>query len=1679
MREKGGLSKDHLSSDNGSLNSTRKRTPRDITLSNGSSDADMLSEGENDSGTEHHLSRSRNRSTNKSSITSVGLANGTEKGENEEDAALRWLTGSYRRSSQARKDYERYCEKQRDNTERTQNQDSNGALLQEGDSANTMDEDYFSDNSNDSNNCNDDDNNDDNVISRNEGSSQDGANHFSSRGLPAGNTGNVGYSRNFWRAQRDSGTSSDSTDTRSDSDANARSFRNALGRFLSGTGFEEILADGSEIKGMIEQLRVETDPYIVQETLNEISGKLLMMNGLVAERGLPVMSLTTELVSILNDPKYQQLLETQLIACRCLYNILEVSPEAVHTMVECDVIEALSSRLTVIDYIDLAEQALQTLEVISRDAGDEIMERSNASMYLTYLDFFTIHSQRKALSLLVNSCDHIPKSKLAEIKDILPTVERVATEYTDSSCVESAWLAISKIIRNFEKDPKILSELIKLSLLKGMVSIFPSCLGNHHSSNRIVSFGACIKLLGSLTLLCHSSPDLSITLMKSCHLGSIIKQSLLNFEKSDLDRSNSSSMINVKALSARFEKGGRGSININEKDTTVSIEALVSTPKELLLSILKLIASTIPFIQHEKLYEDTDVGNYLGILKAKDEGASNKKRGNLLTDSENVEDYSKYISNVLPILINIYSATVDYRIRRLALVCILRSCASLDQRSIGTIVYDSNITTILASIISQGRNALFRYDSSVSSLDKVRPFIIIYGAFLIAHVLVTRSPKLFLRDFDREGILSHTQRLLAVLDQNESVINQSSKADVTENSNEINTLSQMSVDEEGEVFSANEYEANVNEQTNGDHGGDNYDEEDMPETDSDVSDSSNAFGSETTKSIFSSYRHLNDYEDDGATLIPVSKVLYNLDQLCHKVSADYQTLLASHGTSRSKHMKELEEISVLLSNKGQVNYTGDQWTNLWIRFANCINVGNDAEAISSFELTSSGIIDILLQTLSSEELKSSCILSFQQIFCSRSSTVGSEENLPLTILVQKLEEALERTESFCIVTSGSSLKSDSRASSMAKQLRIKLVSSDESLAESERKVLLMIHAIATFKSIDLFMQSRLNRIKNILRVFSPANQRAARNILDDEYHIEFSIDGEVIPHGTTVYGAIYRSLQKTPHEIVSPRLIWTAQPHVVNFRKISGPIDETSDELYPVEINSGDGTLEDASNLDLSSLGDPVTIEVLHLLKVLHHINGRTIDPGASDALFLNYKLTAKLNRQLEEPLIVASGTLPDWSIDITRNFPFVFPLETRVFFLQSTSFGYSRLIDLWQNRSKQQQESDNTSNSRNVVQLGRPVRHKFRLSRKKLFQGAIKVLDGYASAPGLLEIEYFDEAGTGMGPTLEFYANVSKEFCKKELHIWRDLEGSDGLYVNNLTGLFPRPIDSSNPMYQKCLHYFSALGKFIARALLDNRIVDFAFNPLFFELSKFLNLPNEARLLDILKGVDPELFNSLTFLISYLNKKDKKETSLPDLSLSYVLPGYNDVKLIRDGEKIQVTEDNLENYIRAVVQATVGNGVWKQIQAFKEGFSTVFPYSSMSIFSSNELTKLLGSADEDWSIETLLGVVKADHGYTVESASFQNLLEVLSSFDKSDRRKFLQFLTGSPKLPIGGFKALHPEFTVVRKPAEGNLKPDNYLPSVMTCANYLKLPDYSSKNILRQRLTKAMNEGANSFLLS
>jgi len=193
----------------------------------------------------------------------------------------------------------------------------------------------------------------------------------------------------------------------------------------------------------------------------------------------------------------------------------------------------------------------------------------------------------------------------------------------------------------------------------------------------------------------------------------------------------------------------------------------------------------------------------------------------------------------------------------------------------------------------------------------------------------------------------------------------------------------------------------------------------------------------------------------------------------------------------------------------------------------------------------------------------------------------------------------------------------------------------------------------------------------------------------------------------------------------------------------------------------------------------------------------------------------------------------------------------------------------------------------------------------------------------------------------------------------------------------------------------------------------------------------------------------------------------------------------------------------------TLVEGVRGQMNALRAGFATVVSPDVLSSFTVAEFDALFNGVEESWDTDgmhralvrvhavrisraqrppdasvtcphaALADALHADHGYTSDSAAIRKLVAVMRRFTIQEQRQFLQFVTGSPRLPVGGVRALRPPLTVVRKQAEPPLTADDYLPSAMTCANYLKLPDYSSEEVLLAKLRTAMTEGQGSFHLS
>ncbi|XP_070984584.1 E3 ubiquitin-protein ligase HECTD1-like isoform X3 [Oncorhynchus clarkii lewisi] len=613
--------------------------------------------------------------------------------------------------------------------------------------------------------------------------------------------------------------------------------------------------------------------------------------------------------------------------------------------------------------------------------------------------------------------------------------------------------------------------------------------------------------------------------------------------------------------------------------------------------------------------------------------------------------------------------------------------------------------------------------------------------------------------------------------------------------------------------------------------------------------------------------------------------------------------------------------------------------------------------------------------------------------------------------------------------------------------------------------------------------------------------------------------------------------------------------------------------------------------------------DVLQLLRILFIIGGdphahtRTFQEedlqfNASPEEFTSKKVTTKILQQIEEPLALASGALPEWCEQLTSKCPFLIPFETRQLYFTCTAFGASRAVVWLQNRREATMERSRPSTTvrrddPGEFRVGRLKHERVKVPRgDQMMEWAESVMQIHADRKSVLEVEFQGEEGTGLGPTLEFYALVAAEFQRASLGIWLcdddfpddesrqvDLGGGlkpPGYYVQRSCGLFPAPFPQDSDELERLSKLFLFLGVFLAKCIQDNRLVDLPISRPFFKLlcmgdiksnmSKLLyasrggpllldpteqhhhfsEIQSEASteesldtysvgsfdedsksefILDPPKPKPPAWYHGILtwedfervnshrakflkemkelavkrrlILGNNSQSEDEKNTRLQDLMLknplgsgpplsvedlglnfqfcpSSKVHGFSAVDLKPNADDEMVTMDNAEEYVELMFDFCMHTGIQKQMEAFREGFNRVFPMEKLSSFSHKEVQMILcGNQSPSWTSEDVMNYTEPKLGYTRDSPGFLRFVRVLCGMSSDERKAFLQFTTGCSTLPPGGLANLHPRLTIVRKVDAA----DSSYPSVNTCVHYLKLPEYSSEDIMRERLLAATME--------
>lgn len=327
--------------------------------------------------------------------------------------------------------------------------------------------------------------------------------------------------------------------------------------------------------------------------------------------------------------------------------------------------------------------------------------------------------------------------------------------------------------------------------------------------------------------------------------------------------------------------------------------------------------------------------------------------------------------------------------------------------------------------------------------------------------------------------------------------------------------------------------------------------------------------------------------------------------------------------------------------------------------------------------------------------------------------------------------------------------------------------------------------------------------------------------------------------------------------------------------------------------------------------------------------------------------------------------------------------------------------------------------------------------------------------------VVFEDEEGQDAGGLLrEWYTIISREIFNPMYALFTTSPGDRVTYM----------INSASHCNTNHLTYFKFVGRVIAKAIYDNKLLDCYFTRSFYK--HILGKP--VKYTDM-ESEDYSFYQGLVFLLEH----DVKELGY-ELTFSVEVRefGVTEVRELKPGgANIPVTEENKHEYVRLVCQEKMTGSIRKQLSAFLEGFYDIIPKRLISIFNEQEL-ELLISGLPNIDIDDLRASTEY-HKYLPNSLQIQWFWRALRSFDQADRAKLLQFVTGTSKVPLQGFASLEGMNGVQKFQIHRDERSTDRLPSAHTCFNQLDLPVYETYDKLRYMLLKAIQECSEGFGLA
>lgn len=395
----------------------------------------------------------------------------------------------------------------------------------------------------------------------------------------------------------------------------------------------------------------------------------------------------------------------------------------------------------------------------------------------------------------------------------------------------------------------------------------------------------------------------------------------------------------------------------------------------------------------------------------------------------------------------------------------------------------------------------------------------------------------------------------------------------------------------------------------------------------------------------------------------------------------------------------------------------------------------------------------------------------------------------------------------------------------------------------------------------------------------------------------------------------------------------------------------------------------------------------------------------------------------------------------VVEHAPFFIPFRTRAYI-------FYELLSLDRMTSSQTERTTLVFPREDLLQTTKT--HFLKLGPRLRSQPRVKFSSG-----GIVE-----EGIDGGGLTRELLMEVAPQaFLHGGLGVTTSLLGKQPMFVeNDYHFLAPNTVFTEDPMYRtsEVVDNFVFLGQLVGKCIYEGMLLDFEFAHHF--LTKWCQASSST--FDDLKLFDPLLYKNLSTL------QNLHGADVANLGLDFTVTGHNQeqIELCDGGEHIAVTDENKVEYMMELARYKLVTSIKPQSLCFLTGLTQVINLKCLNMFNASELSTLISGDTKDIDIDDLrLHAVVS--GFTSQGDFIDRFWNTVASFTPAQRRRFLKFVTSLPRGPLLGFRVLEPQFGI--RCSGSN---DAQYPTAATCVNLLRIPEYSSEEILRQRLLYIVN---------